>query len=407
MKRFFLVIPFLVLLSGCLDREDNPYSGDLNLLTVAAVYPEGHADMAREGVAVTVENISSGVVYKSFTDESGTAAMFLVNGLYRVSISDRAGNDIFNASADKVNLVGRDVSLSLSMMWSKAGSLVIKEIYCGGCKKLPLEGNYQSDQYIVLHNNDNIVRYLDGLCLGTVSPYNSDSSNPWIGKDPDTGETVYSDFLPVIQAIWQFPGSGKSFPLQPGEDAVVALRGAIDHTVQYPLSVNLNRPDCFVCYNNTYFPNVTYHPAPGDKISQDRILDVVIKTGQANAYTFSMSSPVALLFQAEGVTIQEYVRQEDSVIPVPGSKVDNVVKIPPQWVLDAVEVFDGRSASNVKRLMPSLDAGYVPLSDVFLGHSLMRKVDEEASAGAGYEILMDTNNSGNDFYERERQSLHE
>ena len=38
--------------------------------------------------------------------------------------------------------------------------------------------------------------------------------------------------------------------------------------IQYPviqgLSVNLNKPDYFVCYNSTYFNNTVYHPAPGN-----------------------------------------------------------------------------------------------------------------------------------------------
>ncbi len=46
-------------------------------------------------------------------------------------------------------------------------------------------------------------------------------------------------------------------------------------------------------------------------------------------------------------------------------------------------------------------------SDVFMGRSLMRRVDEQASASAGYEVLSDTNNSLNDFYETDKQSLHE
>jgi hypothetical protein len=218
---------------------------------------------------------------------------------------------------------------------------------------------------------------------------------------------VLPDFVPIIQAVWQFPGDGDDFPLQPGEDAVVCLRGAIDHTAEYPLSVNLNRPGYFVCYNSTYFNNTAYHPAPGDQISQDRYIDVVIKTGQANAYTVSNASPALVLFRAEGVTIQEYVLVPDNVIQVPGSNVDRVVKVPFEWVLDAVEVFDGRSSSNQKRLAPSLDAGYVTQTNTFLGRSLMRNVDEAASVMSGYEVLADTNNSLNDFYETEKQSLHE
>ena len=100
-------------------------------------------------------------------------------------------------------------------------------------------------------------------------------------------------------------------------------------------------------------------------------------------------------------------RLADNIIQVPGSMVDKVVKVPFEWVLDAVEVFDGRSSANQKRLVPSLDAGYVTQSDIFLGHSLRRNVDEQATAVAGYEVLADTNNSLNDFYESEKQSLHE
>ena len=174
-----------------------------------------------------------------------------------------------------------------------------------------------------------------------------------------------------------------------------------------PLSVNLNKPGYFVCYNQTYFPNTSYHPAPGDMIMKDHILGVVIKTGIANAYTVSISSPAMVIFRARGTSIQEFVSGSEHVIATPGSSNDYVTAIPYPWILDAVEVFDGRSTSNAKRLPPLLDAGFVFQSDIFKGHTLGRKVDEAASKAEGYEILMDTNNSTNDFQERQTQSLHE
>jgi hypothetical protein len=114
-----------------------------------------------------------------------------------------------------------------------------------------------------------------------------------------------------------------------------------------------------------------------------------------------------VIFRAQDTTIQEYVQIAENITPVPGSAVDNVVKVPYEWVLDAVEVFDGSSSNNLKRLAPSADAGYVLQSETFRGRSLMRRVDEAASAQAGYQVLADTNNSLNDFYESEKQSLHE
>ena len=390
----------ILLAAGCADiRDVNPYEGGLYTLTVATVWPEG--DIVRSGAEVRVEDMNTGSRYVSQTDTEGISRFSLPNGLYRINLSGKTDKEVFNAAADKIVLSGKDLGVNLNVIVSKAGSVVIKEIYCGGCKKYPQEGDYQADQYIILHNNDYKVQYLDGICFGTLSPYNATGSNPWID------ESGLPDFIPVIQAVWQFTGDGDDFPLQPGEDAVMCLRGAIDHTVQYPLSVNLNKPDYFVCYNPTYFTNTAYHPAPGNLISQDRYLDVVIKTGQANAYTMSNSSPAVVIFRAEGMTIQEHVLNPDNVIQVPSSNVDRVVKVPFDWVLDAVEVFDGRSAANQKRLVSSLDAGYITLTDVFLGHTLMRSVDEAATAVAGYEILADTNNSLNDFYESEKQSLYE
>ena len=401
MKKIIYILSIILVAAACSDiRDVNPYKDGLHTLTVVTQWPEG--DFERAGLQVRVEDMNTGSGYVAQTDADGLASFVLPNGLYRLNLSGRDGARVFNAAADKVVISGGDLSMNLEVLISRAGSIVIKEIYCGGCKKLPQEGDYQADQYFILHNNDYQVQYLDGLCFGTLSPYNSTGSNPWLS---DGGQLP--EFVPVIQAVWQFPGDGDDFPLQPGEDAVVCLRGAIDHAAQYPLSVNLNKPDYFVCYNSTYFNNPAYHPAPGNLILQDRYLDVVIKTGQANAYTMSISSPAVVIFRAQDTTIQEYVQIAENITPVPGSAVDNVVKVPYEWVLDAMEVFDGTSASNQKRLAASADAGYVSLSDTFLGHTLMRRVDEEATAQAGYEILADTNNSLNDFYETEKQSLHE
>lgn len=398
----------ILTIAGCTDfRDSNPYEKTLNTLTINAIYPEGLSGSTREGLLTIVEDINTGNSYSRVTDAAGSVSLTLPNGLYRINMSGRFDSDIFNGAADRVVLAGSDLTLSLQMTYSKAGSIVIKELYCGGCKKLPQEGNYQADQYFILHNNDYQVQYLDGLCFGTLSPNNSTASNLWVTKDSQTGESVFPDFMPVIQAVWQFPGNGSDFPLQPGQDAVVCLRGAIDHTIQYPLSVNLNKQDYFVCYNITYFPNTMYHPAPGDLISNDRIINVVIKTGKANAYTLSVSSPTLVLWRPEDMTMKDFVNIEDNVIPVPGSSFDRVVKVPYEWVLDALEVFDARSTTNQKRLAPSADAGYVLQTDTFLGRSLMRRTDDKASANAGYEVLVDTNNSLNDFYETERQSLYE
>lgn len=409
MKHLYIIFFASFLLSGCMVNVDssNLYEFNLHRLNVTVSFPEEFGNAALDGIEVKFENVGNGSSYVSLTDASGVASASVVNGLYRVSAAAMAYDEPFNASQEGLRVAGADLDAAIRFIKVRTGDIVIKEIYCGGCMKTPFEGTYQSDKYVILHNNTPQVQYLDSLCFGTVSPYNSTAnSNPWVSKDPLTGASVFPGFAPVIQAVWQFGGDGRTFPLEPGADAVIAVNGAIDHTELYPLSVDLSNPGYFVCYSNVHFWNTDYHPSP-EGIPVEHYLNVVIKTGVANAYPFSVNSPAVVIFRAEGTTIQDFIREADSVIPTPGSAVDDVVCIPLDWIVDAVEVFDGRSSNNKKRLAPVLDAGAVQLSDTYTGHTLMRRVNADKTAASGYEVLVDTNNSGNDFYESEKQSLHE
>ena len=404
MKRLSAILLALTLWA-CTGEYHSPWPDSLVTLSVNVFYPEDYAHSVHEGASVRVEEVSSGALYAAKTDRNARAELLLPPGIYRISCHDRNGRDLFNGTSDKM-VVTQSCTVDLNLSHSLAGTLVIKELYTGGCSKAPEEGVYQSDQYVIIHNNDTETTYLDSLCFGTLSPYNSTAVNYWVEHDPETGGTIFPDFAPVVTVVWQIPGDGSRFPLGPGEDAIIALRGAIDHAAQYPLSVNLNRPDVFVCYNPTYFPNTLYHPAPGDKVQPERYAKVVFKRGTANANTVSMASPTFVLFRAHGMPIEEYVELPDVVQTAKGNSADHVVKVPYGWIVDGVEVFDGRSTGNAKRLSPAADAGFATLSDVSKGHTVRRKVDETASAENGFEVLMDTNNSSNDFYESEIQSLH-
>ena len=394
-------------LQGCTGMEnENPYSDTLNTLIISPVYPEGFGEGPQSGIPVSITETGKGTDYTAVTGSDGKASVKIPDGIYRITLSYSTDGRILNGSADRVRVIGADRELTVPMDMTEPGEIVIKEIYCGGCLCYPLEGTYMSDSYIILHNNTDRIQYLDSLCIGVADPYNATGTNVWISRDGN-GSSVFPDFVPVVQAIWKIKGDGETHPLLPGEDAVVCIFGAIDHTRLYPQSVNLNRPGYFVCYNIEYFPNTRYHPTPGDNITADHYLDVVVKTGQANAYTFSVHSPAVVIFKAKGTTIEDFVGSVNAIIQKPGSSSDRIVKLPLQWVMDGVEVFTGNSAGNIKRLNPGIDAGYVNFSAPFMGHTLFRKTDEKASAEKGFEVLADTNNSLNDFYERNEQSLHE
>ncbi len=406
MKRLTYILAYIFAVSCAMDQMGDPYTEEsLNTLTIEVSYPEDYAEYPLEDLTVSIEDIDRSNKYSTTLNQYGTATVELTNGRYLVQFSSRHGNDIFNATADQVLLSDRDITLSLAPIRSEAGGLIIKEIYCGGCMKSPMEGSYHYDKYVILHNNSSDVVYLDGLCYSMLDPYNSQASNIWVTSDEYTGATIYPDELYLVQAVWSIGGDGTTFPLAPGEDAVICNSGAIDHTSQYPLSVNLNREDHFVLYDNVLFSNTYYHPAPGDKISPNRYLNVAIKLGVANAWPFSVYSPAPVFFFPEGRTIDEYILEPDAVFWKPGSNYDQIMRIPLEWVVDGVEVFYGGSSTNTKRFSPIVDAGYILHTELYDGKSLHRYVDAEASALAGYEVLIDTNNSSSDFYELSEASL--
>lgn len=407
MKKITFLLFLLLGAAGCSSLEENPYEEVLRSLSVELDYPQEYADCRRGGVRVVARDLTTRNDYTAVTDENGVAVFRMPQGLYRLSLTDRTeSGDRFNGVVEQVRLTETLHSVRIPLIHLTPSSLVIKEAYFGGCPKTPLEGRLINDQYIIIHNNDPQTQYLDGLCFGAADPYTSASSmNTWVEQDA-AGNLTFRDFVPVVEAVWQFPGSGRDFPLAPGGDAVLVIKGAVDYTKEFPLSVNLNQSEYFVCHSRLHYSNETQHIAPGDRILDSHILRVLKKTGKANAFVVAIQSPALLIFRPDDpdFDLDAYIADDSrSLATAPGGS-SQCVKVPWSWVLDGVEVF--YSIKNSKRLIPEVDAGPIFFTGPGLGYSLHRRLDEEASAAAGYEIYVDTNNSASDFQERKTASLH-
>lgn len=278
MKKLFCILSCL-LAAGCTSFEGNPYGDTLRSLSVQVVYPEEYASFLREGVPVKLTDRNSSNVYTALTDARGVAAFDVAAGHYRLSVLDRPdASSVFNGAVEQVDLAGADRNVSVELKYAKPGTILIKEIYSGGCPQdPPATGSYADDKYIVLHNNSFDTYYLDGLCLGMVAPYNSNANNPWTSTDP-SGNIVFRDYAAMPDCIWMFPGTGTDFPLEPGEEAVVAYYG-VDHTQTYSQSVNLNRKGYFVLYDMVHYPGNRLHPTPtpGDQIDESHYMKVLKK----------------------------------------------------------------------------------------------------------------------------------
>lgn len=208
----------------------------------------------QSGIEVKATEITNGNAYTARMDAAGRVSFRIPRGIYRIAVSDRREDAIFNGALEEVRLTGEGPQrLELPLFRSVPGTLVVKEIYCGGCPMTPATGNLQNDQYVILHNNDNRTQYLDGLCFGIVAPSASGANNNWVTTVD--GELRFQEFAPVFECVWQFQGTGSDFPLAPGEDAVIAIRGAIDFTQDFSLSVDLNKPEYFATFSRLHFEN--------------------------------------------------------------------------------------------------------------------------------------------------------
>lgn len=393
--------------------EGNPFEGSTKKLHIYLVYPEGWDHEKKAGVEVTITNPQKGLTYTIESDAEGKAVIDLEYGFYRVSVSDvgqpvSGAIPLFNRSIDQVRITDadtRDVHVEVPLITSYTGQLIIKEIYYRGCKASDGK-NYQFDKYMIIYNNSEQVAYLDSVCFGTVEPYNAPSRvTAWTYLLE--GQTVIMDTIPIVEAIWQFPGTGTSHPLQPGEQAVVGISGGIDHTILHPNSVNLNKPDYWICYNPRY-TNQNYHPSPGDNLA-NKWLDLLWKEGGVTAFPFSVASPAPVIFRIPDISAQAFINNPENRSRKPGAAgATTYVMIPSEWILDGVECFD--TAAKFKRLPASVDAGYMLMGagDAYQGKVIQRKVDIGASGAAGGRIVyQDTNNSTNDFVIKETQSIKE
>lgn len=411
-------------------------------VAVRLCYPEGSPIGVAEGVEVKLAN-TTGSVYTGLTDDGGVARFNVPAGIYEASASEVRALEgysyIFNGIRSGITVTDAwtgDEPVSILLTESKSGQLVIKELYVGGCPRDDDPSKtFHMDKYVVLYNNSSSQLNLSNFCLGMTIPYNANASI----NDYVDGKLSYADqgYVPAGQAIWYLPGQ---MTIEPYSEVVIAVNGAIDHTLTYSQAVDLSSAD-YVCYDIDVFDHTSYYPAPSENIPTDSWLKAY-KYGQGNGWALSQISPAFFVFSTQGQSPVEFASGTDYHYTAgkEGNLVYRCAKVKTEWILDGIEVFNRKyEGLDKKRLTASVDAGYA-MSTHGKSYSLYRNVDKEATEALpenegklvyGYSlgvdgstdpsgidaeasikngahvIYMDTNNSTNDFHQRARASIRE
>lgn len=431
MKKYLFIILCALLFCGACSVDDNGYQ--TYKVAVQVAYPSGR-EWNPEGIKVRLTD-SYGGTFDGTADNSGKAELNVPAGIYSVAASDKQAEEgteyIYNGLKSGVVVsgqLGEEMDVTLDFTESKSGQVIIKELYIGGCQRGTTSA-YSNDKYVILYNNSDQAATLENLCFGFTLPLNAHVANNNYNSD---GVLNYEaeGFIPAGYGIWHFQ---QAVTIEPGKQIVVAIYGAIDHTRTYPNSVDLSMAD-YCMYDIADFNNTTYYPAPSESIPLNHYL-LAEKYGTGNAWAIGNFGPGFFIFTTKGTTPVDFANTTDYWYNGGTTSAANrCLKVPVEWILDGMEVFnEPRAASSKKRLTASVDAGVTLLTNSY-GYTSYRNVDKEATeaieenvgklvytysygddpSGIDAEaslkngariVYMDTNNSTNDFHQRTQASI--
>lgn len=375
MKRSFFLFGILLLAAVSCYREEPAVAH----LTVQLRLGDATVAVDLTQIEVRLQNKTADFSYTAHPDASGAVSFDVQPGKYDVVASAwfKSTRIAVNGASEEFLLLD-DYTLEIPLNVAVPNPLIIREAYYHGSSTL--EGaNYTKDTYIELYNNagpGGRTLYLDSLCLAAIFPYNSTTgNNAWTG----------SDKLAIAQMYWMFPGDGHTYPLAPGESAVVACQAAVDHAGRATSGLHLNKAH-FGCWSETL---------PRHEIAAGVVPMVLNMTGQGNAWALSVHSPAIVVFRPEmGVAAwqaQAAVWEDFEPGTSSGTKYWHIHK---DWILDGVECVDSPSAA-IKRLPGTVDASYVWMrSGHYSGLCVTRRLDFTED---GIDVFQDTNNSDADF----------
>ncbi len=436
-----VMLPLLMLLAvlgSCGDDDTGIPQGSISIGGVRIAID---SISEKENIDIRLENMQTGSVFTGKSNSQGIADFTVTPGIYKATASGSKSQEgiayLYNgASGQIVVRAGQTASVVIAMRGVRRSQVVIKEIYNGGVMKNDGSGNFQFDKCIILYNNSPVPASLSNLCFGMAPPFNGHANN--YNYDSEGHLTYEAEgFTPALNGIWWFPST---LTIEPYSQIVVNVCGAIDNTQTVSASVNYANSEYYCMYDPASgYSNTSYYPTPSDVIPSSHYLKAV-RYGLGNAWALSVTSPAVFVFQTHGVEPADFATAADRQWYDGGSVSQTAlcIKVPNEWIVDAVEVFGTSFRENSqKRFSADIDAGYALLTNQ-QGHTVYRNIDKlatdtlpenqgrlvygyslgvgsstdpsgidaEASIAAGAHIVyQDTNNSTADFHERQRCSL--
>lgn len=344
-------------------------------------------DLADATITEGKLTISSGSATetKSVSDLSQAIVVNKPQGSYNITFSGKIADEataIVTGTAKAELYANQTVTVNLQK--GTQSSLVFKTIYSTGGAQY-----YVLDSYVEIVNNSDEVQYLDQLILACPLA-NQSAKSAWQETYPD----MYNCGQGTVLA---FPGSGKDYPIQPGESIILADQ-AMNHKLAY--GDDESKKDEYAKSPDLSNANWEKYYGNGDADNEAvPNMEVVFSNNQhMKMWAFGVMGRAYMLAKLpDGVTPQQYAADENNFKTTPGTTATTLfMMLPSKYVLDAVEIYaNGKAAEdNYPFFLEVNDAKGIEGSPTYVGQCVRRKVAKIANGRVYYQ---DTNNSSNDF----------
>ena len=369
---------------------------DDNEISMSTVGISTTINTSIEGLQLTEGTYTFENVNTSATTEIAYPAQSieLADGLYNVTFIGK-GNYPQEGTTVEVSVQGIQTNVIVSggtctlemtvhVLNTGDPNFVIAEIFIPGTYN-EAGKQYNGDQYVRIYNNSEQVLYADGLVFmesqfTTTQKYQS--------VEPDIMDEAIA-----VQSVIVVPGSGKEYPVQPGESFIIC-DNAINHKEANPNSIDLSIAD-FEWYieskqdvDNPDIPNMDIY------YCYTKTIWILNKQGN-KAYAIGRLP--------EGMTKEQYIADytydytyvmQNGTVSKPQSKY----KFPNEWVIDAVNIGSVNEWQwNVTSVELDMGHTYIGENNTIaenIGKGVIRKT---AYVDGEREVLQDTNNSTVDF----------
>ncbi len=430
MKNLLYIILALIFVTSCNEIEVGSTNQNVvTNLTIQVQFEPEFASAPKDGITLSIKD-PFGEEFTLSTDENGQAVLpNALVGNYNIvastalnpeEVEEITGNSSnkelpFNGSISSFSLSADNNTATVTMESAGViGDLVFKQLYYSGSDN---DAGALRDNFIEIYNNSNQVIFIDRWYFGTTERRLStredirddgvvttlpDGQYNWAvsldyGKANTEGD-LNKDYI-YARDLYQFPGNGQDYPINPGESIVIAkiavnhkLKPGTNEPVPLPdLTVDLSTSDFEIYYDNRF--DLDNPSVPNMTIIQER------RTG-GNDLTldgFGRNGFFLLKNTANIAAYGEVLRPEREAKDI-GSTRYYFRQIPVSDIVDGVDGNRFDEDRQVAKVFPNaVDAGWVSNSGgLRSSEALIRKITV-ASANNERKVLQDTNNSFDDF----------